>query len=45
MIQNEIKPHIQNNNEYFYTLTIIPSLKLALFGSQAVIERCGKETM
>lgn len=44
MIRNKIKSNIQNNNEYFYILTFIPSLKLVLFGSQMTIECYGKET-
>lgn len=42
MIKNKKKSNIQNNNEYFYILAFIPSLKSVLFGSQMTIECYGK---
>lgn len=40
--RNKSKSNIQNNNEYFYILAFIPSLKSVLFGSQMTIECYGK---
>lgn len=39
---NKTKSNIQNNNEYFYILAFIPSLKSVLFGSQMTIECYGE---